>query len=421
MPDRLALRCFLGEWLRHAPRKAPCQPGASPLSVLARAHPRAASSRLGSGALRRSRCSREIIHGLLAAALLLPPLAGVAQEEARGGWGSYLGCWSSQAAGEGDGNLCFVADGADVEMLTIVDGAVLHREALVADGVRRDIARSGCRGTESNLFSDDGRRLYTSSETACAGEPLRRSTGVISTIGTNEWIDVRAIEANGVATPWSRRYERTGYGPLVEAGLSAEETAPLFGPGVSVPRERGVTVDEILDAMDNVDAVAVQGWLAEAGERVVDLEAEGLLRMEEAGVPVAVIDIAVAVTFPEHFSLRDERRDGGSHLGHGGGRRAPYTHHYSSHYGLWGHQRYGYWGGYGGYYAPVVVTVAPSAGRAEGGRIVAGKGYLAPGGTAAGSAGRQVRRAPASDGGAGSRSGSRRGSTGRKAKPRGGK
>ena len=63
--DRLALRCFLGEWLRHAPRKAPCQPGASPLSVLARAHPRTASSRLASGALRRSRCSREIIHGLL--------------------------------------------------------------------------------------------------------------------------------------------------------------------------------------------------------------------------------------------------------------------------------------------------------------------------------------------------------------------
>ena len=181
----------------------------------------------------------------LTAALLLPPLVGVAQEEARGGWGAYLGCWSSQAADEDEGNLCFVADGVDVEMLTIVDGAVLHREALIADGVRRDIARSGCRGIESNHFSDDGRRLYTSSETACAGGPLRRSTGVISTIGPNEWIDVRAIEANGVATPWSRRYERTGYGPLVEAGMLAEETALLFGPGVAVPRERGVTV--ILD------------------------------------------------------------------------------------------------------------------------------------------------------------------------------
>ena len=60
------LRCFLGEWLRHAPREAPCQPGASSLSVLARAHPRTASSRLVSGALRASRCSRETVHGLLA-------------------------------------------------------------------------------------------------------------------------------------------------------------------------------------------------------------------------------------------------------------------------------------------------------------------------------------------------------------------
>ena len=358
----------------------------------------------------------------LTVALLLPPLAGVAQEEARGAWGAYLGCWSSQVAGEEEGNLCFVADGADVEMLTIVDGAVLHREALIADGVRRDIGRNGCRGTESNLFSDDGRRLYTSSEVACAGEPLRRSTGVISTIGANEWIDVRAIEANGVATPWSRRYERTGHGPLVEAGLLAEGTAQLFGPrGVAIPRERGVTVDDILDAMDNVDAVAVQGWLAEAGERVVDLDAEGLLRLEEAGTPAAVIDIAVAVTFPEHFALRDDGRDrGGSRRGHSGGWRTPY-HRYSHYYGPWGYQRYGYWGGYGGNYAPVVVTVAPNTDRAKGGRIVAGKGYRAPGGTAASSGGKQVRRAPTSDGGSGSKSGSRRGSTGRKAKPRGGR
>ncbi|MCY3808560.1 MAG: hypothetical protein OXG58_03825 [Gemmatimonadetes bacterium] len=353
-------------------------------------------------------------------ALLLPPLAGVAQEETRGPWGAYLGCWSSLAAGEEEGNLCFVADGADVEMLTVVDGAVLHREPFIADGVRREIARSGCRGTESNLFSDDGRRLYTSSETACAGEPLRRSTGVISMIGTDEWIDVRAIEANGVATPWSRRYERTGYGPLVEAGLVAEETALLFGPGVAVPRVRGVTVDEILDAVGNVDAVAVQGWLAEAEERVADLDAEGLVRLEEAGVPGAVIDIAVAVTFPEHFALRDDRRDrGGSRHGYWGGWRAPY-HRYSSYYGPWGYRRYGYWG-YGGYYTPVVVTVAPNTDRAKGGRIVAGKGYRAPRGTAASSGGKQVRRAPTNDSGSGSKSGSRRGSTGRKAKPRGGK
>lgn len=358
----------------------------------------------------------------LTVALLLPPLVGVAQEEARGAWGAYLGCWSSQAAGEEEGNLCFVADGADVEMLTIVDGAVLHREALIADGVERDIARSGCRGTEANRFSDDGRRLYTSSETACAGGPLRQSTGVISMIGPNEWIDVRAIEANGVATPWSRRYERTGYGPLVEAGLLAEETAMLFSPGVvSIPRERGVAVDEILDAMDNVDAVAVQGWLAEAGERVVDLDAEGLLRMQEADVPVAVIDIAVAVTFPEHFALRDDRQDrGGSRHGYWDGWRAPYRR-YAHYYGPWGYQRYGYWGGYGRYYAPVVVTVAPNTDRPQGGRAIAGKGYRAPRGTAASSGGKQVRRAPTSDGGSGSKSGSTRGSTGRKAKPRGGR
>ena len=79
------LRCFLGEWLRHAPREAPCQPGASPLSVLARAHPRTASSRLASGALRHSRCSREIIHGPLAGHNRMPGGGATGRPVARAG------------------------------------------------------------------------------------------------------------------------------------------------------------------------------------------------------------------------------------------------------------------------------------------------------------------------------------------------
>ena len=100
--DRCALRCSSDEQLRCAPFVAPCQPGASCLSVLARVHPRTPgsprtkpmrhsrraasaldrcalrcssdeqlrarpSSRLASPALRASRCSPGFIHGLLGA------------------------------------------------------------------------------------------------------------------------------------------------------------------------------------------------------------------------------------------------------------------------------------------------------------------------------------------------------------------
>ena len=47
---------------------------------------------------------------------------------------------------------------------------------------------------------------------ACDGEAARRSSGIISMPTPDEWIDVRAIEANGAATVWSKRYRRTSKG-----------------------------------------------------------------------------------------------------------------------------------------------------------------------------------------------------------------
>lgn len=360
--------------------------------------------------------------GALGGIAALTALAGLpvaaAAQETRPGWAPFLGCWQTESGDEAEGVLCLVASGEDVDMLTIVDGSVAFREPFAADGLTREIERDGCEGTEAARFSDDRLRLYTASDVACDGEAPRRSTGIISMIGPARWLDVRAIEVNGAATVWSRDYRRTDSGVLVELGLveRAGRGNPFALRGMAFAQPR-VTVDHVIDASRNVGGEAVKGWLAEVGREFAGLDAGDLIRLDDAGVPGAVIDVVVAVSFPEHFALNAEddahRRD--RRYGYRG---IPF--YYGSYYGGWGYGRYGYYGRYRGYYTPVVVTVDRTRGSA-GGRIVAGKGYRGPRDKgSSGSGGRRKVRDDGSKSGSSS-SGSSRRSTGRKAKPRGGK
>lgn len=360
----------------------------------------------------RKRTAVGLPGGLAALVALAGPPDPATAQETRPGWSPFLGCWQSESAEEAEGVLCLVAGGEDVEMLTIAGGAVAYREPLTADGRARRIERDGCRGTESARFSGDGRRLYTASDVACAGEAPRRSTGIIAMTGSAGWLDVRAIETNGATTVWSQRYRRTDGRVLVELGLA--EPAGLVDPfawrGTGFARAP-VTIDAVIDASRNVDGEAVKGWLVELAQEFADLDSEDLIRMEDAGVSAAVIDVVVAVSFPEHFAVRSEedRRDG--RYGYWG---SPF--HYGSYYG--GYGRYGYHGRHGGYYTPVAVTVDPTP-RSGGGQVVAGRGYRGPRNTDdSGSRGR-VRGGDSQGGSSGS--GSSRRSTGRKAKPRGGR
>lgn len=357
--------------------------------------------------------------GLLGVLALSGLPNNTAAQETRAGWAPLLGCWQSESVEEAEGTLCLVAGGEDVEMLTIVEGSVAYREPLIADGRTRQIERDGCHGLESARFSDDRLRLYTASDVACDGEAPRRSTGIISMIGGAEWLDVRAIEVNAVATVWSRRYRRTDSGVLVELGLA--EPAGLVDPfalrGIGYAQPR-VTVGHVIDASRNVDDEAVRGWLVEVGQEFAGLDAEDLIRLDDEGVSGAVVDVVVAVTFPGHFAL-DEAEDQDRGDRRYGYRGSPF--HYGSYYGGSGYGRYGYYGygRYGGYYNPVVVTVDRVRGS-SGGKMVAGKGYRGP--RNEGNSGGGNNKVRSNDSKSGSKSsGSSRRSTGRKAKPRGGK
>lgn len=352
----------------------------------------------------------------------LPTGADGQTPDGRFDWQPFLGCWEAEGAERTMEILCFVADGDQVEILTIADGAIRHRAPFTVGGQARRTEQDGCVTTESASFSDDGRRIHTASEVACQGQVPHRGTGIIFMPSAEQWVDVRSSRAEGEeATVWVQWFVRTDESQLNELGIrSGRITGPLTQRRVALHAMSPISIDNVIDAWENVDEEAVEAWIAEVGRGFAGLDSEDLLKLDAAGISGDLIDVVVAVSFPERFALREadvplETESVGVRPLWGD----PYYYGYSRYAG---YSPYGYYSSHGRYYYPrqtVIVLVAPLPGN-RAGRVVAGRGYTR-GDRGSSTVGRTSGSEGSTTASSGTTSsGNSRSSTGRKAKPRGG-
>ena len=388
--------------------------------------------------------------GLVALALALP-----AQAQSGGnGFAPFVGCWEPLDAGDAAGLLCFRPSGGGVEMFNVVDGGIVSTELITADGSPRPVSAEGCTGFESAAFSEDGQRVFTRTEFTCDDE-VRAGTGVMSFLAPTQWIDVRSLEVEGEPVAWVQRYALADADALAEQGV--EDPASFDPTLVRAMRTRAaqnIDLADVEEAVARIEARAVEVWVA-TNETELDLSGSDLVRLADAGVPESVIDVMVAVSYPERFVLTPEgaaeadrmaARDGypaGYRRGFRSYLWSPYYRPYG--FGYYGYSPFGYYGYglgsyYGGYYGyrPATVIVQPAS-PGSSGRMVPGRGYTrgsssvgsgdaAPRSSVGGRApsysrggGDSVRRSSGGSSGGAAASGSSggsRSSTGRTARPR---
>lgn len=398
---------------------------------------------------------------LLTAGLALvafAPSPARAQEQFDARWMPWLGCWESDQAPADETLLCFRPQGAGVELLTIEDGAVATRETLRADGIGRAVEEEGCSGEETVAFSSDSRRIYLHSNQTCEGGTERSASGIIAMISPDQWLDVKSVDVAGEKMGWVRGYRTAPAARLADLDLGdLTGGRDLAVRSARVSAARAPDVESVIEASASVGPEAVKTWVAEANEPF-DLDSHQLIRLADGGVSPDVIDVMVAVTYPDKFDIGTDadvgmRSRSGVRRGVLGvgddyyGTRSRYRglnpFFWDPFYSLYGYgySPYGYgYGGYGGYYGgyygggyyggyrPTVVIVEPR--DDAGGRAIWGRGYTrsgssgstgrsatprgsTPRSTSQGQAGKASSSPPASTG----RSGS---STGRTAKRRGG-
>lgn len=369
-------------------------------------------------------------------------------------WTPWIGCWQTVEGAEtpvSDDLLCVRPAPGGVEMIEVIEGQRRSTRTLIADGQPRDVTADGCSGWWSLEFALDGSRLFTRAEQACESSPLSSSTGVIAMVAPREWIDVQATEVDGRVLSWVRRFRPARPGLAETAGLSEL----VVSSGVTRAAARAAAavpdVDDIIEASRTVQAEAVRAWVAEVRDPF-DLDSRSLLRLADAGVPSSVIDVMIAVSYPDRFALQ---RDGGideiEHrmpqrgidyrrrtfvVGRTGWYRDPFYYSpFGYRYGYGYSRPYRYWYGrsYGYYDQPRFMIVVPREDLERGARVVRGRGYTRGSGGADRSAapasaptrrgGQPSASSPrsptGSDSAAPSSGGSGRSSTGRTAKPRG--
>lgn len=347
--------------------------------------------------------------------MALAPQAAAAQEGVADGWLPMLGCWQPELAPVDAPMTCLrPAAGGAVEVVVVGDAGVVESRTIRADGVQRPTTHGECSAVERAEFSQDGRRVFLEGERTCPGERARATRGLMAMIDEDRWIDAEATVLGGRSVAWVTRYEPAPRSRIDAAGqgdiLALVERRSGLIRAARVAAAEPITVDDIIEAHARTDAELARVLVAEQ-LYTIDLDASGLVRLADAGVPDEVIDVVVALAYPDRFAVvRDEEYSPRTRRPRGP--VGVYPGYWDPYYGSWG---WG-WGRYR-FHRPTVIVVAPRDGSTGTARAVRGRGYTrgTSGGSDSGATARTPRTSskPAASGG-----GSRSSGTDRRAQPR---
>jgi len=390
---------------------------------------------------------------LMLAVAALVPARLAAQDAVDPRWLPWLGCWepveNMAPSDVADGQVrqayyCVRPAASGVEIATVIDGASVSSRTMVADGARHPVAEEGCNGWQTAQWSGDGQRLFVSSEVTCEGGVRRTASGLMAMLSPMEWIDAHAMGLGDERVPGAIRYRPAPTSVEESAGF---ETQTRFAVIADARRLAAapLSIDDVAEVSENVDGTALQAFLFERGQGF-DLNAANIAALSDDGVPDDVIDLMVALSYPNKFALDRANMEGepmATEPGDRGYDRYGYYgrdrywdycygrgfYSYCSPYSYmpfgWSYgynpyyYGYGYGYGYGYRYNPVII-VNPNDGYASpGGRAVKGQGYTRTNrGTASG--GGSISTGRTAVGRSGASSGSSGGSSGRTAVGRSG-
>ena len=181
------------------------------------------------------------------------------------------------------------AHGDAATITTEVDGKPGLTQQVVADGTERPFSDGGCTGSQQVSWSADRQRLFSRARLTCAGGTARTVSGVSLLAPDRTWIEAQAIDVGGRSSVRVRRFVR--------------EDRSLATSG-DVHR---LTVDDVKEASAHVAGPAIEAALVES-QSTFALTARRLVELDAAGVPESVIDVMVALTYPQAFTLRPASR-----------------------------------------------------------------------------------------------------------------
>ncbi len=322
----------------------------------------------------------------MASAMFIVALLSTASADSR--WTPFLGCWSliedevrqpllgnpEEEATEEDrpmGLVCLAPEGNGVRLQTFSGEETFLEEILSADGRRHEISQGKCRGWQQLDWSKDASVLFTRSELACEEGRTRSITGISLLTDSSTWVELQSVGNGAGRAVLIRRFR-----------AASDEVSQLSAPSLTAENIRDavearhkitstpMSIEDVIEASSRVAPEVVEASLLELGGRY-PLDSKSLLRLSQASVPPSVIDLMVALSFPEQFSVERETGGGGGGMGFG---YAGYDPFFDSAFAYpYYFAPFGYYYGY----APYSIYGVPPVDSpgATVGRVVEGRGY----------------------------------------------
>ncbi len=280
---------------------------------------------------------------------------------------------------------------------------VLLQEEIIADGLRHPLKEEKCTGYYSYSWSETGKRLLLNTESDCPGDPPRRISGMSIFDEGGEWLDIQLLQSGEEKAVSIRKYRSVD---------SDSVTSPRFNPTrnsiLRIAAGKNFSISEIIELSSKVKPEVLEAALL-AIRKPFPINSKQLIRLSDAGVNSRIVDLMVALSFPDKFTVKQETIS----LAQAAGPRSnypffrmPYHYYYYDypflpwHWASWTYMSYGYsylgWytDGYyyplWSYYQPIYEGGGGGGGARHNGNLINGQGYKR---TNSGSSGSSPRRA----------------------------
>lgn len=246
-------------------------------------------------------------------------ITGTAGAQTVGRWQPWVGCWSPNSAivapitsngpSTAVGLLCVVPSngGNDVDLATIVNGKVAHLEHISATGQQVPKSVDNCPGWESATWSTDNQRVFLRSEFTCGATAKVTGSGILAISSEGEFVQIQGTTVNGKAGARAIRYQPAGVQIVMKPGLSLADSSIVetvaAGNGFASQSMRAAagapaSTNAIADVAKHVDLAVAGAWLNEIGQKF-NVSGKELVTLADAGVPPYMLDLMVAMSYPD--------------------------------------------------------------------------------------------------------------------------
>ena len=230
-------------------------------------------------------------------------------------WTAYLGCWrlvQENVSNEDAAPVMTTPTGptitvcvrtsdatGGITMTTFADRKKVLEQSVVADAMSHPVVESGCNGTQTSEWSRDGLRLFTHVDLACNDRPKQSFSGLTLFAKGPAWIDIQA----GIGDQQQvriRHYMRTADEPEGMT-LPADTTTRAAIDALTASTHR-LSQNDVIEASKKAAPQVVEAAIVETEARF-GLDSRTLKQLAVAGVSPNVIDLMVAQSFPDHFTV----------------------------------------------------------------------------------------------------------------------